>query len=643
MRVQAVLSLLALAAATGASGQQQVCSDGGGVCLEATVIDAGTAIRVRVLEGGSERFSGTVDASDEGETRCFGSVATCTGCLVFDTVDLSVSSSSARVCAHVELACVFTGFNVTLPCIDLDTMFDRTALPPLADEFAAEIEANLAEWNATFTMREYFDAENDRVRQELHRGGEAVVHIIDVAATRFYSVVGGACEVRNLTGARGPGSHVVDPETGRLRSAREMFESFSTSAYAYAGEDEARGIPTDKWAAQVSHERERRGQTVGINYTLEWHFAQPSWSWRGSANHRLPIRAVLVGTEHNVTAGGAWSAAVREFNHVYEWVSYRPGRPAAALFAVPEDVRCVDLAQPPIPRLDSSWSVVVESTHPGRMRTETFGEAYDYERNWARIDYPGAGTGSAVSDYLDGETGIVFRVVRQTTGVYGSVVGCERRQADGQAGELWNPRERHLRRVVPGYQPNSLTGEVEEYAHVGQRHARGILCDVWSSEYAAEYAGEGGRRYALNMTEDYYFSAAPWRLSLDVSAAQGAAAANGTVDGAAQHTIVHSRVVGSASLVNGDDVFHFGAEMSYLDVQMGAPDATYFDVPAECGDVRSASGRDEEDGFSDGAVAGMAVVFLAVGALLGGAVFWRHDRDKYRGSAGQSDALTAEH
>lgn len=600
------LALLALAASSGrarASEALTTCDTLSDplVCVKGSLVDGASAFLVDVLYGDEPVEALGFVVGEEPVERC----SRARGCDVCVSVAAELADVS-KLCPNVTVSCPLAEPHVSeLGCVlfDASEARGREALPVLPDQFSAVVEANILEKRQTLELREYFDREAGVVRQELHHDEERVLHITDTEAGQFASVgADGSCTVTALNGT-GPGS-AVNPADGRLRSAAELFEGFASGgAYTYEGESVARNIPCDHWREEVNH---TFGPNFGIAYTLVWHFAQPDWEWRFQAGHRLPVRAVLNGSEYEVDAGGGWTPT-KPFNHVYDWVSFVPGRPDPDLMRLPDGADCALLEQQGVPEPSANFRAAIERTSSGRRRTHLTVEWYDFDGNRVRLERGIDSRGLEEVEVLDGDAGRAYKIFFAADG---TVSECEDVSIEtaGRGGFRWiyDPTTHHLRRLAPGHVRSPLTGDVPNFRYVGERTARGGLpVGAWVANFeGVEYETEHFGTITLTFRQTLHYK------TTDEWALQGN---RGLVP-------VASIVSGSWTPAGGGNATEFHDEVHYLDVDVREPPEGAFNVPAEC-----PGGPEEADSgtFTAGGVAALSVFTLFLGAAIGAVVFHR--------------------
>lgn len=162
-------------------------------------------------------------------------------------------------------------------------------------------------------------------------------------------------------------------------------------------------------------------------------------------------------------------------------------------------------AAPALPTLPDSFSAVVEANIMEKNYSTTVWEHYDYEGNRSRFDMHDRHSGAKLSVFEFYGYGKEYRVKGGSACTVGAVPGGHSHamgHADGEG---------RMRRSSDIFQFGPQFKEL----YLGQRTARGILCDVWSRDvghagHRPAGHGHNATDYTMNYTLTYSFAADHW-------------------------------------------------------------------------------------------------------------------------------------
>ncbi|KAK7109161.1 hypothetical protein V1264_013252 [Littorina saxatilis] len=141
---------------------------------------------------------------------------------------------------------------------------------------------------------------------ELNDYNTGVGYMIDNSA--------GSCNLGPLTSGAMAFTKQVNGQQIRMKTPREFFMD-KTVHYQYAGTQDARGIPCDRWVGVTNTAQGYEGQNV----TLEWYFAaedHESWNdYATATKYRLPVRFNLF--LHGDVASQSYEFNIFYFNTKY--------------------------------------------------------------------------------------------------------------------------------------------------------------------------------------------------------------------------------------------------------------------------------------------------------------------------------------
>lgn len=457
----------------------------------------------------------------------------------------------------------------------------RAAPPPLPDSFSVEFEVTDLLSESTVSVTESHDFDGNRLRVDRVSEDGREVEIFDYGAgVAYHFHEDGECETEGV-------------EERHLEHLSAAFLEDSDELEQVPGTKEARGIECEVWSGRVVNETEMS------NYTHEWWFSAPGWTFRDSPEEtRVPVRNSFKGVYRNST-----------LDVHYEWVNFVPGTPPDDVF----DPQAVDLGgavcaaplqlQPG--SVPDDYYVVEEILDTVNKYGYTFRSWYSYSTNRMRFQK------DVGDDTVRAGEAFVMLLLGDEDVMYVQKDGnCTRTSPipawAAQYG--FNGTSRHLTHP-PGVEGGP--GMDTQRVYVGTATVRGMQTDRWRARVNG--TSEDGDVEA-DYTEDVYFTVPDWMM--------GRAPANSS--GVPVHTVSSGYYT-----YRGSPPLYFERSTTLVDGATGVIPSSVFAVDAQCpgavaSDTFPLSGAriaDEPDlkdkRLSTGEGVGFAILFLLLGVALG--------------------------
>ncbi|KAL4236845.1 hypothetical protein ACF0H5_005231 [Mactra antiquata] len=382
-------------------------------------------------------------------------------------------------------------------CQHFSTSTTGPPLPDLPDQYQTIIEANIVDKNMTVTGYEYFDSIGNRATLQMRQNGTLFTNIYDYANTQLFYVSNNSCRTDNLTVDNNnilfgnvtepDGSYHVFTSGGALHFAKHFGEK-------YMGNTTVRGIHCDWWRSCLYWPQLRS------NFTLDYYFTASDWSApiQGSP---IPVRAVATGLQ-------AKDFELRPFKHYYDYIDFRTVIADPTVFETPKGVVCSRKDTKPVPKLPKFYHYRQEIIQDASNKIFQADVWYDKEYRYIRYDYrtaspaPPLNTENPITEIHDFNYGIRY-TQDQVTG------RCISSSISNSSFDVGENTTIYYVNGTKGYvvhmkDPMQLFYLDSSYAYTGQRYARGLQCNVFTSR-RKDYPVPGqGRMTAIF---EYYFLA----------------------------------------------------------------------------------------------------------------------------------------
>ncbi|XP_055956297.1 uncharacterized protein LOC126818106 [Patella vulgata] len=338
-------------------------------------------------------------------------------------------------------------------------LFTDPKLPSLPPSFQTRIEANILDMNYSISAVEYVDDENNRAN---------------------------TCTVSNLTGdantvifggggAAGGIPHVYST-AGVLHFAKELGETYMGSGTL------VRGLKANHWQTCMYW------PVVRANFTLDYYFSVPGWNNSAGAPS-VPLRAEVTGIYTII------NDVTQQFHHIYDYIDFRTSPPDdPSVYETPAGISCPGRKKVrDMPKLKSKYYYREEIISPGGQQIQQADVWYDFDWQLLRYDsrpldisppYNSLNPYTEIHDYNTGVAYAMDKLIKNCT-----IMPIE----NGTWDSAYNSSRQFLHMRSPG----SLFFLDDSYAYSGQRKARGIDCDVYTSTRADFSDG-------LNVFEMYF-------------------------------------------------------------------------------------------------------------------------------------------
>jgi hypothetical protein len=273
--------------------------------------------------------------------------------------------------------------------------YPQIALPPLPDQFRTTVSITDVRFNATYSLTEYVDELNGRLRVDFHERNKTTEIYMDTKNGWQYTI-----DKDNMFNCKSekihPNSFWID-NGGHIFTTQQLFRFGDNEVYD--GIDVVNGINCERWVQRYQRVRNFRGNNwILFQYTTVFYFAAVDWNiWTASAQ-RIPVRAHLVVRGLNATSNRFDSEQYIEFSnfHVGNMTGDDDGR--VGVWHVPG--HCLAEYTPiPLPALSPFFEIDVDiSTHG---HTYHFKEFFDYYNDRARFETRGPGERNNTYYYID--------------------------------------------------------------------------------------------------------------------------------------------------------------------------------------------------------------------------------------------------
>ncbi|XP_053395706.1 uncharacterized protein LOC123524576 [Mercenaria mercenaria] len=400
---------------------------------------------------------------------------------------------------------ILTGISLVLclPYVSCDMYcppFDGTntgpPLPDIPDQYSTTIEATLVEANMTVTGYEYFDNPGNRATLKVEATDILYTIVFDYANEQLFYVDHGQCTMHNLTGdnnnilfgnVTGPkGGFHTFTAGGALHFAKQFGEK-------YMGREVVRGIQCDRWRSCLYWPQLR------ANFTLDYYFTALNWS-DPVGYPQIPVRALATGVFVNKLG------VTKNFTHYYDYIDFRTSIQDVTVFETPKGVVCPRKVTKPVPKLMAYYHYRQEIIQGGNNKIFQADVWYDKEYRYIRYDYRTASevaplfTASPITEIHDYNYGIRYTKDQVTGRCVSSAIAnssfdvAENTTIYNQSGSY----------VIHMKDPMQLFYLDSSYAYTGQRVARGLQCNVFTSR-RSDYPIPGVGR--VSAIFEYYFLA----------------------------------------------------------------------------------------------------------------------------------------
>ena len=236
-------------------------------------------------------------------------------------------------------------------------------VPDLPDQFSFTIEGNLLERNSTLVMTEYYDGPGNRGRLEFGFNGSSGVGVFDYDLGEIFVMpdffTGGDCRVYPIAESRFINfTFGIENRNGSIHigSPRTFVEQLTDdSVTKYIGEDEVRGIPTQRWQACYGAEN--------ISYLIDYYFVAEAWSYEGQDRNLEMTEMVPVLITLNTTR--IVNGTIRNIYHIYTVVDFKAGPDSVpdTVFQIPNGLACAGrFPGRPVPQVPQFFSTSVQQT-----------------------------------------------------------------------------------------------------------------------------------------------------------------------------------------------------------------------------------------------------------------------------------------
>lgn len=251
-------------------------------------------------------------------------------------------------------------------------------LPDLPRQYSLRVEANIIQKRTTTEVEEHYDNINQRASLAISFNGSTVYSIFNFKAGERYDIYPNGSCFASPAGVDYFGFvKMAGPKGQRpaMATINQVFKFGNGFNQTYVGKDVVRGIPVNHWTSC------RQWEQWGAKFQLDFYFADPDFI-SASGGEQIPVRIVLNGSAHNVGDHHESVEGMHKFEHMYEFMSVRPGPPRdAEVFQVPPGVFCHGRRDSkPMPGLPERFEmnteiIVPDSTMPPRQ-------------NYLRYDWP---------------------------------------------------------------------------------------------------------------------------------------------------------------------------------------------------------------------------------------------------------------
>jgi len=330
-------------------------------------------------------------------------------------------------------------------------------LPTLPDQFQTEVEGNFIHKRTSIEAWEYYDGKNNRgvlhLVQPLSGDKIDIDTIYDYTEEQAIIVarlpkVGGVdlgplCTVQAIkdyslnfvfgVDIGGTHAHIMSPAAVLRLDPKEM---------AYVGDDAVRGINVNHWKGCLYWENSK------TTMSIHWYLSDPKTWTNPNSKDAVPVRAIVHGKVH------VNSTLTRDFEHIYDFIHFKPGTVDKRAFEVPRGVQCPGRkGVKKLPNLPSAFSFNAEIIMPTVDYVGYSREEYDFKTHIARIDYTpmpsqntvamkyGTNPITEVHDFNTGVAYIMDPMIGNCTVTTISALGFDAAQDNPGVVRMRNPKE----------------------------------------------------------------------------------------------------------------------------------------------------------------------------------------------------------
>lgn len=270
------------------------------------------------------------------------------------------------------------GFALFLCTVFFVLQIRAIELPQFPNHFSFGIEVTNISDSSTFTMHEFIDVDNGKLRVDFHYQGKHHISILDFSINMRYeithSVQGGhadsSCKQFPMNNTEFPGDghgHLLPPS--RIFLFGEKYNEI------YVGQSSIRNIKVDTWKNHL--DVHFNNFHIVANTTTS--FSALDWKYPSYENYRAPVRSTVEGTFNG-----------HPVHLVYDLFAFNPSEINPRVFR-PVGLICSgelsDAANVPLPSLPDQFVTVVEANILEKNYTTLVFEAYDFVGNRARFDF----------------------------------------------------------------------------------------------------------------------------------------------------------------------------------------------------------------------------------------------------------------
>ncbi|XP_025109442.1 uncharacterized protein LOC112573361 [Pomacea canaliculata] len=365
------------------------------------------------------------------------------------------------------------------------------SMPKFADGFHVWMEIKTERSNRTVFVEESMNKSgNIAVLRLLSNGVETkTIFLYDVQQTLV--IMGTNCAVGTIISD--PSLFVAGPQNagGMTYLPTGLFANLSAPK-VYAGRQEVRGIPCDRWHACVS--------TPHVNYTVDFYFTVHDWQ-TPSSNPQVPVRFMVQGQQ------ALDPASPSLFSQVYDFFGYEPQSVVdEKVFETPKGIVCFGRKGPSI-----STTLITSGFYHYRQESVDIVNNivrgsevwYDSTTKFVRVDYnsPNGGPMSEVHDFNFGTRYLINVSSGQCTQTRLEVNNIDS-MLNAQAYLVNDSYVLTLKDPLSFFFLNS------SFIYSGQRKTRDVLCEVFTSQRPNfDYFNNGS---AYTATVEAYFVSALW-------------------------------------------------------------------------------------------------------------------------------------
>jgi len=332
------------------------------------------------------------------------------------------------------------------------------SLPTLPDQFQTEVEGNFIDKSYSIEAWEYYDGKNNRgvlhLVQPLSGDKIDIDTIYDyddeqaIIVARLPKVggvdLGPLCTVQDIktyslnfvfgVDIGGQHAHIMSPAAVLRLDPKNM---------VYVGKDTVRGIAVNHWKGCLYWDN------VKTTMSIHWYLSDPKMWTNPNSKDAVPVRAMVSG---KVKVN---STLTRQFEHLYDFIHFKPGTVDEMAFEVPRGVSCPGRkGAKKLPALPNAFSFNAEIVMPSVNYVGYSREEYDFNSHVAKIVYtpmPTAGDTSAkeygirelveVHDFNTGVAYIMDPMIGNCTVTPISALGFDAVQNAPGTVRIRNPKE----------------------------------------------------------------------------------------------------------------------------------------------------------------------------------------------------------